>query len=62
VSANGKYLYVTNEYSGTVVTLEINESTGGLRYIGSVDDGGMGDNRPQDLATTKNGAFVFNHG
>jgi 6-phosphogluconolactonase (cycloisomerase 2 family) len=59
LSPNGKYLYMTNPYGGTVTTLKVDSITGSLKYISTANDGGMGDNLPLGLATSRDGAFVF---
>jgi 6-phosphogluconolactonase (cycloisomerase 2 family) len=61
LSANGKYLYMTDESAATIVTLRVDDVTGALRHIFTTSDGMFGDH-PQGLATTKNGAFVFSGG
>jgi 6-phosphogluconolactonase (cycloisomerase 2 family) len=59
LSTDGKYLYMTNPYGGTVTTVKVDSTTGSLKYISTADDGGMGDNLPLGLAISGDGAFVF---
>lgn len=59
VSANGKYLYVTNPEGASVSTLAINCTTGALRLVATASDGVAPYDQPIGLATTKDGAFIF---
>jgi 6-phosphogluconolactonase (cycloisomerase 2 family) len=61
LSSDGKYLYTTDESQAIIVTLGVNDVTGGVKYISTAMDGEYGDH-PQGLATTKNGSFVFSGG
>jgi 6-phosphogluconolactonase (cycloisomerase 2 family) len=57
LSTDGKYLYMTNLYGGTVTTLMVDSITGSLKYISTAND--EGDSFPLGLATSSDGAFVF---
>jgi len=59
LSANGRYLYLTNPLTAEVTTLAVNDTKGALKYISSAADGTIGNESPRGLATTSNGKFVF---
>jgi 6-phosphogluconolactonase (cycloisomerase 2 family) len=59
LSADGKYLYVTNYAAATVVTLRVDNLTGDLKYVTTSSDGTVNDSFPAGLAESKDGSIVF---
>jgi 6-phosphogluconolactonase (cycloisomerase 2 family) len=59
LSADGKYLYVTNEDSASVTTFSVDGSDGSLTYVASASDGIAGEDHPTGSAAGQGGLFVF---
>ncbi|MBA3914446.1 MAG: beta-propeller fold lactonase family protein [Acidobacteriales bacterium] len=59
LSRDGKFLYVSNQISATVTTLNVNPGTGALSFNATSSDGISFVDEPSLLATTPTGTLVF---
>jgi DNA-binding beta-propeller fold protein YncE len=59
LSPNGKFLFVTNQLTATVTTLNVNSQAGTLSLNSVVADGSFFYDEPSQLATIPSGLLVF---